>query len=205
MASRSAESFPAESQLVEIEKITFPPIIVVVAGLPRTGKSTLANELARRTNLVPLDVDLARYSDSPPRNPEPRGSEKEERTAMALAYQRNHQRAQELLQNDHPVVLNATYSRGVYHKQLKELSDKTGCRIVFFLLETPDDVIRTRLASGLQSGVSNVTTFEQYDAIRDRYEEYPNGVIRIRTDRSIAACVEELVKHITNETAVSSL
>lgn len=201
MASRSPESLPADQQRVEVERIAFPPIIVVLAGLPRTGKGTLANTLAQQTNLIHFDVDDARYKGN---LPPPRGIEEEEKIKMAQAYLTNHQRAREALRKGQPVILNATYSRTIYHEQLRQLTQETSCPIVFFLLEAPDEVIRKRIESGQQSGVSNITAFEDYVSVRDRYQEYPDRVTRINTDRSIDVCITDILNYLKRETTITS-
>lgn len=193
MSSPAVERNPEGLPRVDTEKISFLPVIVVLAGLPRTGKTTLAEALAQRTNLVHLDVDHARYQEGPPETIPPRGTEEEEKARMAQAYQHNHRKAEETLLRGQPVVLNATYSRERYHELLRQLGQETGCRIVFFLLEAPDEVIRERIESGRQSGYSNITTFDQFIAVRNRYEVYPDGMIRIDTSLPIDTCVETIL------------
>lgn len=189
---------------VDTEKFFFPPIIVVLAGFPRVGKSTLANALVNRTNLVHCDVDRARYQKHPPETPPPRGTEEEEKERMAQAYRRNHQQAKEALLRNQPVILNATYSRRSYHELLEQLARETGNQIVFFLLEAPDEVIRQRIETGQQSSVSNIVTFDQFTAVRDRYEPYHDGVIRIDTSLPIDTCVKTILEHLNNTMTTTS-
>lgn len=204
MSSPAIEQKPEGFPRVDTEKISFPPIIVVLAGLPRVGKSTLANALVNRTNLVHCDVDRARYQKHPPKTPPPRGTEEEEKERMAQAYRRNHQQAKETLIKGHPVILNATYSRRGYHEQLEQLARETGNQIVFFLLEAPDEVIRQRIETGQQSGPSNIVTFDQFAAVRNRYETYSDGVIKIDTSLPIDTCIETILGHLNNTMTTTS-
>lgn len=188
----------------ETKKILFPPVIVVLAGLPRTGKGTLANALAQQTNFVHLDVDYMRYKEHPPEMIPPRGTDEEEYQKMIEAYRNNHKLAKQVLIGGKPVILNATYSRSTYHEMLHELSRETGCQIIFYQLEAPDDVIRERFLSGQQSGASNISSFAQYEAIRSRYETYSGPLVRINTALPIGISVGTILEHLQNRVSALS-
>lgn len=178
----------------ERERKLFLPFIGVLAGLPLTGKSTLGEAVAAKSNVIFLDVDAVRYKDES--TDSARGTEEEEKRAMETAYDQNHRIAQEMLGLDRPVLLAATYSRESYHEQLKKLIETARKPLVFFLLEASDDNVRNRIESRAASNnLSNIRTYEDYASVRDRYQKMVDApVVTIDTDQPLEHSREAIFK-----------
>ena len=185
--------------------LSFSASIVVFAGLPLVGKTTLAQALAQHSNFVPLDVEDARYPLGIPRYPQ-RGTPEEEKETMALAYIRNHKWAQKLLGLNTPVVLSATYSRPEYHDQLLALEHTTKKPLVVFQLEAPETVIEQRLKERQRNGsASNIQTYEQYRDVKSRYQAITGiDMHYLDTGQPINDCITKILHELSKHPQIYS-
>ncbi len=175
-------------------RIILRPCIIVLMGLPLVGKTTLGKKLASATNCVLLDVENARYPDGLLKQPMPRGTEEVERSAMKVAYKRNHQQAADALRRDEPVILAATYSRPLYHQMLTTLSEETQREMVIFLITAPDEAIQDRIEERAYSeSLSNIRSLHDYESVKTRYELPPFPYHHIDTRLDQDTCVEEIL------------
>lgn len=146
----------------------FRKCLVVLMGLPLMGKTTLGVELARCSNFRFLDVDDARWEIFPPAERLPRN---QEAFAMQTSYQKNHEKARDLLLDGKPVILGATYSRELYHEMLKWLARQTDSPLRTFLLNAPDEVIGQRLKARIENGnPSTVKSLDAFKEVQGRYQ-----------------------------------
>lgn len=143
------------------QKIELQKCIVVVAGPPLSGKTTLAEALLDQINVVYLDIDEGwreewGLKDKPP---------------MIECYEHNHQRAEPHLSEGRPVMLGATYSWTGYHKILKELAERTESPLRVFLLRAPvEEIIKRVKIRQAEGGLSDVTTVERAVELHGLYE-----------------------------------
>lgn len=160
--------------------------LIVIAGLPLSGKTTLADIVSRSIEAPILDIDeywRTTYGSI------------ENRPKMIEVYKGNQARATELLAQDKPALIVATYSWTGYHEVLKEFStEKDSPLRVFFLTIPGDDELRRRLAirQNDPANISDVVTVEKVFELRDRYQaisndpNYPNlQVVQIDSTKSV--------------------
>lgn len=141
------------------ETVEFNPCIVALAGPPFSGKSTLARELVRRTNMRSFDNNDTRWLYGP-------AGEEFDRTlvrsaAMYETYGLTHFKAIEHLDRGTPVVVAGTYSHGDYvhmlrgiadlHRRLTEV-DEPALRI--FALEVSEESLKVRVKQRIAAGIS---------------------------------------------------
>lgn len=173
--------------------------IIILAGLPLVGKTTVGKELARKTNLVFLDVDDARSElEGNWKNAGFRGSEENEKNAMLDAYKRNHKKAVKLLKSGSSVILAATYSRPIYHEMLKNLAKELDASLIFFLLSVSDDEIKNRIRERVKGGGnSNIHTKEDYLAVENRYKVMDGiKVVTIDSTGDIESIVDKIFSYL---------
>lgn len=125
------------------------PVIVVLAGLPATGKSTVAGTLAARTGAAYLSSDAVRKQLAG-RHPRERataedheGLYSEEMTARTYAELRR--RAAAHLAAGRPVVLDAMHGRASERAAAAELAAAHGVPLVIAELRLSDEEARRRL------------------------------------------------------------
>lgn len=149
-------------------KIQVKKCLIALVGLPLVGKSFIGQELARQSNFIFYDVDETRLELYPKK--EYSGPERE-KEIMLESYQHNHKKAQQLLSDNKPVILAATYSRETYHEMLKKLARESKTPLKVFYLYIPDDQITQRIKKRLAEGsTSNITNLDTYLSVKNRYQ-----------------------------------
>lgn len=168
-------------------KVEYQPLILVIAGAPLHGKTTLAAEMAKGSNLVRLDVDEARAELFPDAAGQMLSPD-QERFIMLTSYQSVHEKARDLVKKGQPVVIAGAYTRPVYHEMLQDLAKKTRVPLKVMLLECTEEEALARLAKrNGQGSLSNVTTPNQYREIRDRFAIMPQALLVDSQDSALAA------------------
>ena len=129
------------------------PALLLVAGLPGTGKSTIASQLADRgwhwidtdavrkelAGIAPTD---RRTPDDPLYTPE----------AILAVYTHCVQRAAGQLAAGQSVVLSATFARADYRQPFLELADRCGVQLRILLVELAEAEVQRRLRQRMDAG-----------------------------------------------------
>lgn len=171
--------------------------IIVLAGLPFTGKTTLGQKMSEVYGIPFFDIDEARHEIMPTPDNRWHGPE-EEREIMMAAYIHNHEKAGEALKSGCAVILAATYSRNSYHEMLRELAQKHNVGFWVFLLEIPDSLVPSRLQERLrQASSSNIVTIESYDEVKSRYKPFEGEeLVHVDTSQSIQLALDTIGGHL---------
>ncbi|MBI5034545.1 MAG: AAA family ATPase [Chloroflexi bacterium] len=126
------------------DQTTAAPVLIVLSGLPGTGKSYLARRLTQRLPCVVVESDLVRkvISDSQPSY-----------SSAESAYVHHVARAvmQRLLESGHHVISDATNLAEWHRELLYHLADKTNARLIIVQTIAPDHVVRERLQRRLEN------------------------------------------------------
>lgn len=181
------------------EKVVYSPCLIVLAGLPLSGKSTIGKELANRTNIVFLDSDLARKEIT----------QKEstyvyqgtfEQYIMRMTYTRNHEKARDELLSGNPVAVASTYSWEGYHNMVKWLAEYTKMPMRFFLLDPnlEKDEIDKRIDERIKKGaLSNMRSYEHFLTVKNRYQVIEGvDLTRIDTTKPLEESVAQILKEL---------
>ncbi len=121
------------------EQVSSPPLCVAVAGLPGTGKSTVARLLAQRLGAVWLRSDALRKELFPRPAYTPAESQ--------ATYQELLRRAEAALARGQSVVLDATFRRRALRQAAREMASRRGARWLLVWVTAPEAQVRDRLAS----------------------------------------------------------
>jgi aminoglycoside phosphotransferase family enzyme/predicted kinase len=155
--------------LAELEEPSQRPTLVLVGGLPGTGKSTLARELAASAAFEVIRSDLVRKEMAGLR-PEDRGGEElytaewTERTyAGCLA------RTAAALFDGKRVIVDATFREDRFRQRFSELARRLGLPALLLICEARPDVVRDRLAA--RTGDVSDATWEVYQRQRGQWDE----------------------------------
>lgn len=177
--------------------------VVVVLGMPLTGKSALAEALARETNLVNVDVDEVRQFLFP--NPDRILFPPEVETpVMVSSYTYVVAKARWLVERlDTPVCLTGTFSRPEFKRPLQEeYSDGCGGYIPFrfFLLTAPDEEIERRIEKRQrEESPSNINTLDKFLWAKGFFQPITFApVMRIERTNSPEKCAEEVLGHLAD-------
>jgi aminoglycoside phosphotransferase family enzyme/predicted kinase len=127
------------------------PVLVVTLGLPASGKTRLARELAGHLGLIHLSSDMLRKElggQRPTAHCETRfgqglyGPTMTHRTYGALR-----RRAGRWLRQGRSVVLDATYGQPAERVAVRRLAERCGARLVILYCQADDATLRARLAA----------------------------------------------------------
>ncbi len=185
------------------------PNIVLIGGLMGTGKSTLAQGLARERGHTYISSDVVRkqMQGLPPEerhfvdwNAEIYTPEMTERTYDELA-----RLAAEALEQGRSIVIDASFIRAQHRARFETLSRAGGVPLLFVLCELPEEETRRRLdARAAQGGDPADGRWEIYAAQRDSFqppdELSADSVISLDTSESSEAVVRTLVSHLDADT-----
>ncbi|MFA7653853.1 MAG: AAA family ATPase [Candidatus Magasanikbacteria bacterium] len=159
-------------------KIEYKPCIIVFTGPPLTGKTTLAYELAKKSNLQVLDVDEFRRKIE---KEDGRSADmaslkaKDELEVMIKSYSAICETAKEMVSKGMPVILTGTFSRDEFKKPLKVLFDSMESGTIptrSFLLTAPDDEIENRIEQRKREHTqSNINSMEKFQWAKNMFKE----------------------------------
>lgn len=149
--------------------------LIIVCGLPGTGKSTIAKILAGRMRARLLRTDVIRKKLFR----QPRYNAKD----MDLVYRKLFLLTQKAVKTRH-IILDATFSSAKHRKTARRIAEHLGRR--FMAIETVCSiaVVRRRLDKRTHHGVSDAR-FAQYLAMRSRFEKIREPHYVIDTSRGI--------------------
>ncbi|RMF91405.1 MAG: adenylyl-sulfate kinase [Methanobacteriota archaeon] len=164
-------------------------MLILICGLPATGKSTVARRLSKALGAEVLRTDIVRREiiDAPSYTEEEK----------ALIYRVVFLMARYLIKNDVNVIIDGTFYRDSLRKQAQEIAGKQGKR--FFLVETrcPEDIVLKRLEKRKKNLRSpSDADVDVYYKIKGLFEPIEEDHLIIDTGWNIKEGVKELVKKI---------
>jgi predicted kinase len=154
-------------------------MLIIMAGLPGAGKSTVARELAGRLAAVILNKDTARHSLFPPELVEYSNNQDDFVIDLLL-------RTAEYIWGKDPkktVILDGrTFSRAAQRQHVIEFAEgaKQPWRIVECVCE--DDVAKARLGHSDPTHPAGNRTPALYDEVKARWDPIAQDHIVVRTD-----------------------
>jgi predicted kinase len=114
-----------------------PVLIIMLVGLPGSGKSTFARRLAPRIGAVVLESDVNRRLLF--------GTPSHSAAESRALFRTIHAAARTLLERGYPVIIDATNLKESARRPVIALADSLGIRLFIVQLEAPDPVVRERL------------------------------------------------------------
>lgn len=137
-------------------------MLIIVCGLPGTGKSTLARELAARFSAVHVSSDIIRKEMAA--RPSYRPEEK------AKVYDELVERISSLLAEGKSVVADATFYRRSLRGKLVEEAAKAGAEAHFVLCTLDEAEIRRRLIAPPEERGQSDADFSVYLRVKASFE-----------------------------------
>jgi len=165
------------------------PALIVVSGLPGTGKTYFCNRLAERLPSVVLESDALRKTLFP--SPSYSAAE------SSQLFRAIHQLIERLLKKGFTVILDATNLSERNREYLYSIAERLDARLVLVRVEAPPEVVRERLAARLRNPEN------KSDADWAVYRRMKSSVQRIRrnhyavdTSRDITPVLDKIVRDV---------
>jgi uncharacterized protein len=177
------------------------PTVVVVMGMPATGKSTLAHALAGKLGFEHLSSDVVRKHLAGARptshGVEPFGHGLYTRAMTRRTYAAVTRKAARLLRRGQSVVLDATFGQPADRAAVRLLARRTGARLLVVVCHANEAAIRGRLeARALDVHAVSDARLELWPALRASFVEPTElaSTVNVDTtqplDQSVAAVVD---------------
>ena len=177
-------------------------MIVIMAGLPGTGKSTLARALAQRLPGAVLDKDTIRAAlFQPPAHVEYSLAQDDFCQEIML------QTAAYLLAKDaglHVLLDGRTFSRVYQRERVIEFCPQVGTTWAMLECVCTEQTALRRLAEAMAQNTHPAAnrTPELYRQIREAWEPIDCPKLVIDTDANVDSCVDRALRYLINGTAM---
>ena len=155
-------------------------MLILIAGLPGTGKTTLARSLADALGAQHLNSDNVRNTL------EKRGQY--EPLDKVSVYDELLRKTEAFLKKNQPVVVDATFYRKMYRRPFVALAKRYNIPLAWLEVSAAEEIIRQRLE---KKRVDSEADFEVYQKIKAEREPISESHLTLFSDRS---SVEEMVE-----------
>jgi len=167
------------------------PAIVVVSGLPGTGKTYFARQLTGRLPFVILESDALRKILFP----EPTYSAAE----SGRLFQAIHHLIEELLSKGIPITLDATNLAEYRRERLYNIAERRNACLILVRVEAPPVVVKERLqarSARKKTGESSDADWAVYEKLRATAEKIRRRHYVVDTSKDITPVLDKIVKEI---------
>jgi len=172
-------------------------MIVILAGLPLAGKTTIGNCLKDCLEVPFIDIDEVRYELFHHSQDK---IDPYENLQMELSYKAMFIVADFLIQSNRSdsIIVAATFSRSFYHQLIFEIVRKNNIDKKVFLCQASDEIIKKRLRERKEKdlGLSNCRTFDHYLETKNRYITFPEKIVTIDTSKTLEENLKEIVHYL---------
>jgi len=184
-----------EKLLENLEQLPEPvvkPALVVVSGLPGTGKSHFCRQLAERTPIIIMESDVMRKTLFP--------SPIYSATESVRLFQAIHHLIEHLLKKGISLVLDATNLSERNRERLYHIAYQLNAKLVMVRVEAPPEVVQERLRNRADGTGSEEDQSEADWAVFQRMKTSVQQIRRhhfaVDTSRDIAPVLDKVVREV---------
>ncbi len=138
-------------------------MLVVISGLPGTGKTTVSKEIANQLKAEVLSTDRIRKKMSN----KPEYTQKRKRSV----YREMFQQAQDLLSKDENVILDATFFKKEWRDQAFKIGKKAKGCVFLIKIVCPEDTVKKRIHERYKNRADySDADYRVYKMIKNKFE-----------------------------------
>ena len=169
------------------------PFIIVVSGLPGTGKSYFCRRLVERLEAVRVESDSLRKALFPT----PSYTAEENARLFPLI----HRLIAQLLERGIPVVYDATNLAEHHREYLYSIAHRHGVRLILVRVEAPAAVVQERLArraSGASAEDASDADWKVYQRMRHSVQPIRRTHFAVDTSRDITPVIDKIAREVNS-------
>ena len=167
------------------------PPLIVVSGLPGTGKSFFCRKLAERFSFLVLTSDTLRkilFAS-------PQYKESENKRLFSAC----HVLIEELLSKGMPVIFDATNLLEHHREYLYRAAERSRAKLILVWIEAPPEVVRQRLLAREEAAIPQYDSeagWEVYNKMKPRRERISRNHLVVDTSQDITTAIAKVVRAI---------
>jgi predicted kinase len=167
------------------------PAIIIVSGLPGTGKSYFCRRLAERLPFLILESDALRKQLSP----KPTYSTEE----SAVLFHAIYRLIEDLLKKGVPLILDATNLEERHRERIYNIAEKTDAKLILVSVKAPPELVKKRLKKRVESkNVHNNSDADWaiYQKMKPVVEKIGRNHFSVDTSRDITPVIDKVVREV---------
>ena len=165
------------------------PVLVIVSGLPGTGKTYFSRELSKRLPFVTLESDALRRV----LNPNPNHSKPEN----ARLFSAIHSLCERLLREGYSVIADATNLTEKHRQHFYDISDRTGVKLIIVQIKAAPSVVKERLEKrGKEAGNQSDADWQVYKKMEKSVDKIKRKHYSLDTSNEYSNILDEIVEEI---------
>ena len=167
------------------------PAIIVVSGLPGTGKSYYCRRLAERLPFLILESDALRKQLFPV----PTYSASESAHLFRTIYYL----IEELIKKGIPVILDATNLSERHRERIYNIAERLSARLILVRVEAPPELVQKRLKSRMEKSKKEDNSdadWTVYQKMQTTVQKINRNHFTVDTSRDITPSLDKIVREI---------
>lgn len=167
------------------------PAIIVVSGLPGTGKSYFCRRLAERLPFLILESDALRKQLFPV----PTYSASESAHLFRTIYYL----IEELIKKGIPVILDATNLSERHRERIYNIAERLSARLILVRVEAPPELVQKRLKSRMEKSKKEDNSdadWTVYQKMQTTVQKINRNHFTVDTSRDITPSLDKIVREI---------
>jgi predicted kinase len=167
------------------------PVIIMLSGLPGTGKSYLAGRLAGRLHFMIVESDAVRKELFPT----PTYSARESSNVFNAV----HYLIEDLLHHNTSVIFDATNLDEKHRKKVYRIAEQYKTRLILVEVAAPPEIVKKRLKARLLKRSENEysdATWAVYQKMKGAAEKISRPHLTVNTAGDIISAIDSIVNEV---------
>ena len=180
-----------ESHLRDLPSPVAKPALVLVCGLPGSGKSYFSRQLIKRVPMGLIQSDVIRKKLSP--------APSYSRSESARLFRASHALIRQLLQRGVPVLFDATNLAEQHREYLYHISYQMKVKLIMVLVTAPTEVVQERLDQrylGADNAEGSEADWQVYKKLLPTLEPLRRSHFVVDTSKDIGPALDEVTREV---------